>query len=333
MKKTGRGIATMIYPVGGTSLPSPSGATINVHEDGSATLFAGITDIGQGSATILGQIACEELGITYDKIRLVYADTLLTPRDSGSVGSRVTFVAGNAVRSAARKAKEILLETAAVELNIFNPSVLDIRENVIFVKGFPERNMPVAQAAKNSVGKRGRAVVASDSWSPTTTFLDPETGHGKPYGAYVFATQLAEVEVDTETGKFDVLRIIASHDCGRMINPMFVEGQIEGGVVMGLGYGTMEELVFQDGRVQNPDFTNYMIPTALDSPGEIVTSIVEREEASGPFGAKGIGEPSLLPTAPAIVNAIRDAVGVRIHDLPITPEKILLALKEKERKQ
>ena len=158
--------------------------------------------------------------------------------------------------------------------------------------------------------------------------MDKETGHGKPYGAYVFATQIAEVEVDTETGEFEVLKITAVHDCGQAINPMFVEGQIEGGVAMGLGFGTMEEMVVEQGRVRNPQFTDYIMPTALDVP-QIVTRIVERPEPSGPFGAKGIGEPALLPTAPAIVNAIQNAVGVRIRSLPATPEKILTALEEK----
>jgi len=331
MKKFGRGIATMIYPIGGTGFPNPSAATVSVHEDGSATLWIGLTDIGQGSTTIMGQIACEALGITYDKIKVVYGDTMLTPFDVGPVGSRATFITGNAVKRAADSAKEIILEAATLELKIETPSWLEIKENVIYVKNFPEQNIPLSKAVRRSHSQRGRPVIASATWNPMTTPLDPETGHGKPFGTYVFATQLAEVEVDTETGKTDILKIVAVHDCGKIINPLFVEGQVEGGVVMGLGYGVMEEIVMKDGETVNPDFTNYMIPTALDIPGELITRIVEREEIAGPFGAKGIGEPSLLPTAPAIVNAIRDAVGVCISDLPVTPEKILLALREKEK--
>jgi CO/xanthine dehydrogenase Mo-binding subunit len=159
--------------------------------------------------------------------------------------------------------------------------------------------------------------------------LDKETGHGKPFGTYVFGAQVAEVEVDTETGEVEILKITAVHDCGKMINPQFVEGQVEGGVAMGVGFGMMEEMVVERGRVRNPQLTDYIVPTALDVP-EIVTSIVERPEPTGPFGAKGVGEPSLLPTAPAIVNAIQNAVGVRIRNLPATPEKILKALQEKE---
>jgi CO/xanthine dehydrogenase Mo-binding subunit len=158
--------------------------------------------------------------------------------------------------------------------------------------------------------------------------LDLETGHGKPYGTYVFAAQIAEVEVDTETGEVEVLKITAVHDCGTAINPMLVEGQVEGGVAMGVGFAMMEEMVVEQGRVKNPQFTDYIVPTALDVP-VIVTKIVERPEPTGPFGAKGIGEPSLLPTAPAIVNAIQDAIGVRIRELPATPERILKALEEK----
>lgn len=326
MKKIGKGIATMFYPIGFTSYPNPGAAVIKVNEDGSAILYVGSADIGQGSTTVLAQIAAEELGIKYSEISVVAADTLMTPFDLGTVASRVTYVVGNAVQRTAKAAKQILLEAAAEDLKV-KAEGLEAKDGVIFVKGFPERQIPLVQAALRAYKINGKPVLASDSFNPATTMLDPETGHGKPYGAYVFGTQLAEVEVDTETGQFEVLRIIAVHDCGKAINPLLTEGQIEGGVAMGLGFGTMEEMVVQNCKVANPDFTNYIIPTALDVPS-IITGIVERPESTGPFGAKGVGEPSLLPTAPAIVNAIQDAVGVRIHDLPVTPEKILLALRE-----
>ena len=326
MKKFGRGIATMFYPIGFTSYPNPGSAVIKVNEDGSAVLYIGSTDIGQGSTTVLAQIAAEELGIEFVKLTVVDADTLMTPFDLGTVASRVTYIVGNAVQKAARAAKRILLEAAAEELKV-NADGLYARDGMISAEGFPERRISVAKAALRAYKINGRPVLSTGTYNPATTMLDPETGHGKPYGAYVFGTQLAEVEVDTETGGFEVLRIIAIHDCGRAINPVLAEGQIEGGVAMGLGFGIMEEMVTHNCAVVNPDFTNYIIPTALDVP-EIISGIVEFPETTGPFGAKGIGEPSLLPTAPAIANAIQDAVGVRIRDLPITPEKILMALKE-----
>jgi len=329
MKKYGRGIATMFYPIGFTSYPNPGAATIKVNEDGSAILYIGTTDIGQGSTTVLAQIAAEELGIEFEKISVVSADTLVTPYDLGTVASRVTYIVGNAVQRAAKAAKKILTEAAAGRLGV-DPEGLDAKDGMIYVKHFPERRLSIAEAALISYKIKGKPVIVSDSYNPPTTMLDPETGHGKPYGSYVFGTQLAEVEVDTETGQYEVLRITAVHDCGKAINPLLTEGQIEGGIAMGLGFGRMEEMVVKNCKVINSDLTNYIIPTALDMP-EIITGIVERPEASGPFGAKGIGEPSLLPTAPAIVNAIRDAVGVTINDLPVTPEKILLALKNKEK--
>lgn len=326
MKKRGKGIATMFYPIGFTAYPNPGAATIKVNEDGSTVLFIGTTDIGQGSTTVLAQIAAEELGIEFEKISVVSADTLITPYDIGTVASRVTYIVGNAVQRAAKAAKQILFEAAAEELKI-NAEGLEAKDGMIFAKNFPQRHISIAKAALIAYKIKGKPVIASDSFNPVTTMLDPETGHGKPYGAYVFGTQLAEVEVDTETGQYHVLKIVAVHDCGKAINPMLVEGQIEGGVAMGLGFGCMEEMIVKDCAIKNPDFTNYIIPTALDVP-EIITGIVERPESTGPFGAKGVGEPSLLPTAPAIVNAIRDAVGVGITDLPVTPEKILMALKK-----
>jgi CO/xanthine dehydrogenase Mo-binding subunit len=171
--------------------------------------------------------------------------------------------------------------------------------------------------------------LGTGSFNPLTTLLDKETGHAKPYGTDVFGAQAAEVAVGTETGEVEIIKITAVHNCGTAINPRFVEGQIEGGVAMGVGFGLMEEMFVNNGQIRNKQLTDYIVPTALDVP-PILSGIVERPEPTGPFGAKGIGEPSLLPTAPAIVNAIQDAVGVRIRDLPATPEKILRALQEKE---
>ena len=328
MKKRGKGIAAMIYPIGFTSYPNPGAAFIKVNQDGSAVLYIGTADCGQGSSTILAQIAAEELGIEFDKVAVVAADTKLTPFDLGTVASRVTYIVGNAVQKAAAQAKQILYEVAAEDLNV-SPEGLASSQGYIYIQGFPERRVEISAVAQKAYMGKGRPPIGAGSFQPVTTMLDKETGHGKPYGAYVFATQVAEVEVDTETGEFEVLKITAVHDCGKAINPLLTEGQVEGGVAMGLGYGTMEEIVVDGGRVRNPQLTDYVVPTALDVP-EIVTSLVERPEPTGPFGAKGVGEPSLLPTAPAIVNAIQNAVGVRIRQLPATPEKILKALQEKE---
>ena len=327
MKKRGKGIAAMFYPIGFTSYPNPGAAFLKVNEDGTAVLYVGTSDVGQGSSTVLAQIAAEELGIAFEKVTVVAGDTKLTPFDLGTVASRVTYIVGNAVQRAAAQAKQILYEVAAEELNV-SPTGLSSGQGHIYVQGFPERRVEISAVAQKAYLGKGRPPIGAGSFQPATTMLDRETGHGKPYGAYVFATQIAEVEVDTETGELEILKITAVHDCGKAINPLLTDGQVEGGVAMGVGYAVMEEMVVDHGRVKNPQFTDYLVPTALDVPS-IVTSLVERPEPTGPFGAKGIGEPSLLPTAPAIVNAIQDAVGIRIRELPATPEKILKALLEK----
>jgi CO/xanthine dehydrogenase Mo-binding subunit len=277
---------------------------------------------------VMAQIAAEELGIEYDKITVVTADTKLTPFDLGTVASRVTYIVGNAVKQAAAQAKQILFEVAAEDLAV-SPAGLAASQGFIYVEGFPERRIAISAVAQKACMGKGRPPLGTGSFNPVTTMLDKETGHGKPYGTYVFGAQVAEVEVDTETGEVEIIKITAVHDCGTAINPRFVEGQIEGGVAMGVGFGLMEEMVIEKGQVRNRQLTDYIVPTALDVP-PILSGIVQRPEPTGPFGAKGIGEPSLLPTAPAIVNAIQDAVGVRIRDLPATPEKILKALQEKE---
>ncbi len=328
MKKRGKGIAAMFYPIGFTSYPNPGAAFVKVNQDGTAHLYIGTAEIGQGSSTIMAQMTAEELGIEYEKVTVVAGDTKLTPYDMGTVASRVTYIVGNAVRKAAAQAKQILYEIAAEELNV-SPTGLASANGWIYVDGFPERRIEVSVVSQKALWVKGRPAIGAGTFNPVTTLLDKETGHGKPYGAYVFAAQMAEVEVDTETGEVEIIKISAVHDCGKAINPLLTQGQVEGGVAMGVGYGTMEEMVVENGRVKNPQFTDYLLPTALDVP-EIATEIVEQPEPTGPFGAKGIGEPSLLPTAPAIVNAIQNAVGVRIRELPATPEKVLRALRQKQ---
>jgi len=325
MRRRGRGVAWMAYPIGFTSYANPSAAFVKVNQDGSAVVWTGAADVGQGSTTALAQIAADALGIPLDRIIMVTSDTLQTPMDLGSVASRVTYIAGNAIMRACAQARQILLEVAADELGI-GPEGLECRDGWIMARDLPERRVPLADIARKAETGKGRPPIGAGSYNPPTTFLDPETGHGKPYNAYVYATQIAEVEVDTETGQVEVLRLTAVHDCGRAINPLLVEGQIQGGMAMGMGYALSEEMVVQDGRVLNTTFADYLVPTAMDVPPMDV-GLAEVPDPTGPFGAKGVGEPSLLPTAPAIVNAIYDAVGVRLHELPVTAERVLAALR------
>jgi len=324
MRRRGRGVAWMTYPIGFTSYANPSAAFVKVNQDGSAVVWTGAADVGQGSTTALAQIAADTLGIPLERITMVTSDTLQTPMDLGSVASRVTYIAGNAIMRACAQARQILLEVAAEELGIGAEGLIS-RDGWIIVRDLPERRVALADVARKAEAGKGRPPIGAGSYNPPTTFLDPETGHGKPYNTYVYAAQIAEVEVDTETGEVQVLRLLAVHDCGRAINPLLVEGQIQGGMAMGMGYALSEEMVVHDGRVLNTTFADYLIPTALDVPSMAV-DLVEMPDPTGPFGAKGVAEPALLPTAPAIVNAIYDAVGVRIRELPVTAERVLAAL-------
>jgi CO/xanthine dehydrogenase Mo-binding subunit len=332
MKKRGRGMACMWYPIGFTVSANPSSAVVKVNEDGTATLLTGTVETGQGSLTILAQIAAQELGIATEDVHVVSADTDATPMDTGAIASRTTYVTGNATKLAAEKAKQIIFDVAAPMLGV-KPEQLEAKDHKIVVKGFPQRNIHIGDVANHARMVTGEPPIGSASFNPHTVALDPETGQGKPFGTYVYATQIAEVEVDDETGEVEVLRIVASHDCGTPINPMLVEGQVEGGVSMGVGFALQEEILFNDKGVQvNPNLTNYIMPTSLDMP-EVEVDIVDNYDPSGPFGAKGVGEPTLVPTAAAIANAIYNAVGVRIYSLPATAEKVHAGLKAKRAQQ
>lgn len=325
MKRRGRGIACMWYPIGFTVAANASAAVVKVNEDGTATLLTGTVETGQGSLTVLGQIAAEALGMATDDVHVVSADTDATPMDTGAIASRTTYVTGNAVRLAAERAKAVLFDVAAAMLGV-SAGELEARDRKIQVQGYPQRNLPIGAVAHQAQVVRGEPAIGAASWNPPTVPMDPETGQGKPFNTYVYATQIAEVDVDDETGAVDVLRVVAAHDCGTPINPMLVEGQVQGGIAMGLGFALQEEMLFDDaGRQRNPNLTNYIVPTSLDMP-EVEVEIVDSYDPTGPFGAKGVGEPTLVPTAAAILNAIHDAVGVRLTALPATPEKVLAAI-------
>jgi CO/xanthine dehydrogenase Mo-binding subunit len=327
MKKRGRGIASIYFGMGNTARPNPSSAFVELMEDGSCVVRCGAADLGQGSDTALVQIAAETLGLSHDRVTIISADTLVTPEAGVSSASRQTYVSGNAVFSAAKRIRDILINEAGSILEA-DPRDLILQDNRIFVKGSPQKHLHI-QEVSGTLRARGVILTADGSFTPPTPeMLDPETGEGIPYGAYSYGTQMVEVEVDTETGQFEIIRVVAAHDVGRAVNPLAIEGQIEGGVIMGLGYATMEEIVWDEsGRLMTQDFRTYLIPTSMDAP-PVTSVIVEVPEPTGPFGAKGMGEPPACPTAAALINAIYDAVGVNITSLPVTAEKIYKALKE-----
>jgi len=331
MIRRGKGLACMFYPIGFTEYPNPSAAFMKVEVDGSAVLLTGATDIGQGSTTALCQIASESTGIPVDRIKMITADSQRTPYDTGSVASRVTFVAGNAVKRAADGCRTVLFKAAAAMMGLIvgDPiSIMKVENGRICLKGYEAKSVSIAEAAFFSCLRMGVPVTGMGIFNPVTTTLD-KNGQGKPYGAHVFATQIAIVDVDDETGGYEIKKIYAVHDCGKVLNQTLIKGQIDGGVGMGVGFGCMEGLIYKDGKVVNNQFTNYIVPSAMDVP-DIVSDTIERYDPNGVYGAKGIAEPSLLPTAAAIVNAIHDAVGVLITDLPATPEKVFMAMQAKK---
>ena len=309
-----------------------AGAIVKVEEDGSVYLFTGAADTGQGSNTALSQIAAQALGVKYERIKCKSGDTEITPFDTGSFASRVTFISGNAALRAGQDAKMQILDIVAQEYKLDVNDLDIIAEQVLHRKDNSKiLNFDKALELCYSFNY-GRQIIGRGSYNPKTTPVDFRTGEGNVSGSYGFEAQIAEVEVNTDTGEIRIVKMWDAHDIGKAINPQSVEAQIEGSLAMGIGYTFYEDLQFRNGRVVNPNFANYRLPRSIGVP-EMETILIETNDPEGPFGAKGMGEASLLPTSAAIANAVEDAIGVRIKDLPITPAKIIKALKEKETAQ
>ena len=317
-KKRGVGIGAMWYGIGNTGVQNPSTARVEMDLDGSVTLFTGCADIGQGSSTVLSQIAAEVLGIESGAVRLVTADTKFTTNAGATSASRQTYISGNAVKHAAEQLADVL-KTEAVNKLRAAKSALMFDGGCAVVVGQPDKRVSFADLATR-IKSKGASLSWQGYFDPETVPLDPQTGQGVPYATYAFAAQLALVSVDVLTGEVSVEKIVAAHDVGKAIHPENVIGQICGGVAMVLGFALMEE--FEPGKTLS--MKDYHIPTCADMP-EVVPIIVESPEPSGPFGAKGVGEPALIPTAPAILNAIADALGVRLYALPANLERVLAA--------
>lgn len=328
-KRRGKGVASMVHGSGAACwvTADSSSCFIKVNDDGTVHLITGTVDVGQGSDTVLAQIVAEEMGVDLDDITIMSKDSDAIPHDLGTVASRVTYFGGNAARIACKKMKEYLFMVAG-DLLEANPDDLFIKQGKIYVKGVPNKSMPLGDVVRTSLIILGQHPIESGTFNVRGALLD-KNGQGKPLSAYLFATTVAEVEVDTNTGHVEVQKVYSAHAVGKAINPMYVEGQIEGAVVNGQGYALMEDMMVREGRPQAHNLADYKIPTAMDMP-DIEPLIVEDHEPSGPFGAKGVGEPGMVAVAPAIANAIYDAVGIRLKELPMTPEKILQALREKE---
>lgn len=329
MKKRGIGIAAVEYPTGVSKGGDVSQAIVKIKSDGSVDLFFGSPDLGQGSQTVMAQVAAEELGVRYDQVRVYNRDSDSTPYSFGSGASRATFCDSNAVSQAAKEARAILFEVAAPDLKA-SPEELAIADGVIFVRDDPERRIPIARVAHTANHVMRKLVVGRGSYMRKVSEPDPETGACDPFCTLAWGAMLAEVEVDTETGEVSVLRLVCIYDAGKAINPPLVEGQIEGGAVMGMGAALMEDLYPYYPSLDWAPRTlgEYVIPTAVDAP-DIEEEILECPSTENVYGVKGIGEMTANAPSPAIVNAIHDAIGVWFNELPVTPEKVLRALEEK----
>lgn len=304
-----------------------SSCILTMNEDGTTILQIGDPEIGQGLKTAIGMIAAEELGIMLEDVKIVGVDTDSGAFGIGTYSSRATFVLGNAVLDAARKAKSALFHIAGGMLNV-DPGDLAAKDRLIYVKSNPEKHMLIGDAAFKAYSQRqGGELVFHGYHDPDSTIPDKKTGRGTISATWSYFAQAVEVEVDKETGEVEILNLKSAHDVGRLINPIGAEGQVEGAAHQGIGYTFFEELQWKEGgRIKNPNLLNYRIPTAEEM-CLIDPLFVETDDPEGPFGAKGLGEPASVPVAPAIGNAIANAIGVRIPDLPFTPEKILRAIR------
>ncbi|MEC5291147.1 molybdopterin cofactor-binding domain-containing protein [Aurantimonas sp. C2-6-R+9] len=322
----GRGMAASWYGIARTATIDRAGAWVEMDDGGTAKVVTGVTEIGEGILTVLAQVAAEELGIRPDDVTIGDNDTARSPEAAHAGATRQTYMIGNCVAIACRDARAKLDAELADHWQV-DAATIKAFDGEIWAEG--TNNRITVDEAVALCKKRGVVPVGSGSFTAHGTGLDPVDGSGAPWQAYVFGCQVAEVEVDTLTGEVQVLGMWAVHDVGRAINPRGVEGQIEGGIVQGLGQALMEDYQLDKGHTTTHGFSKYILPTSLDIP-QINTMLVEDRDPRSPLGAKGIGEPALVPTAPAIMNAIYDAIGVRITALPATPESILQGLEEKK---
>jgi 4-hydroxybenzoyl-CoA reductase alpha subunit len=328
--RRGMGLAASTYlcgagkPIYWNDLPH-SAVQIRLDRGGGVTVYCGTTDIGQGATSMLAYIVAEELGIAPERIYLATADTTLTPVDLGSYSSRVTFMAGNAAIAAARTLKAQLFAVASEQLGVPADQLVAAGES-IFDADDPGNAMAFVEAVQAAEARYG-ALVAAGSYTPPPDLHGDYKGAGVgPSPAYSYSACVARVAVDVETGELYVEKLWLAHDGGQAINPLLVAGQVEGGAYMGCAEATMEQQVFRKGRHKLPSLLDYKIPTTLDTP-DIETILVGEPDPEGPYGAKEAGQGPLNPVIPAIANAVFDAIGVRIDATPITPDKILKALK------
>lgn len=324
----GMGMASLFHVGGGAKIfrSDGCGTMLKIDDFGGVTVQTGASEIGQGSETVIAQIVAEELGLPLSNIRVLNSDSDFKPWDVGVHASRTTFIAGNSAQRAAREARQKLLEGAGKHLKR-NPNELDLADGNVTDRATGEPLEAIGKVVRAMhFGGKHEMIMTSHFYEPPSEMPDPNH-KGNVSACYAFGTHVAEVEVDLDTGVVRVLGISAAHDVGRVINRMGIEGQIEGGIAQGIGYALYEEVQVRDGRVLNPTFTDYKLVTTREIP-ELKVEFIETHDPAGPHGAKGVAEAPLVPVAPAIANAIFNATGVRITELPMTPERVLTKLRK-----
>jgi CO/xanthine dehydrogenase Mo-binding subunit len=330
-KHRGRGFATIEYPTGMNQNGDPTQAWIKLKPDGRVDVFAGTVDIGQGSKTVHTQIVADTLGVPYDWVTMDNSNTDSSAICTGSFASRGTFIGGNAVRFAAEKVRERVLEVASKELEI-DPGDLEIVEGEVLAKGAPDRKISLPEVAAAATWTYGELLSGSGTALKPYAEVNDDDGSVtiEPHSAISYAACVADVEVDDETGEVTVECLVQVYDVGRAINPTLVEGQIEGGAMMGLGLGLLEAAYpyYPSPEHRGEQFGSYLAPALEDLP-ELDNVILENPSADGPFGAKAIGEMANNAQPPAIAAAIHDAIGVWITEMPATPERVLRALEQR----
>ncbi|MCL4766367.1 MAG: xanthine dehydrogenase family protein molybdopterin-binding subunit [Hyphomicrobiaceae bacterium] len=323
--KIGRGLAAYQQSYGRlTFLHDTSEAWVGVEMDGTVTVRSGVTDIGAGQASALGQIAAEILGVTLPNVIVYNSDSQVTPLAGTTTATRALYMTGNAARLAATAVRDRLVEVAAERFGVEGDRI-KLAFNKVSADDDPEKSMPFAALVKLCAARGVHRSELAIFRAPFTDGLDPETGQGQAHPDYAYGAHAVEVAVDTDTGEVRVLKCVAAHDVGQCINRAAVEGQIHGGTQNGMGYALSEEMLYREGRLITPSFSEYLMPTAMDMP-RVETIILESRSGLGPFGSKGIGEPAMTPVAPAVANAIADAIGTRVFEMPMTPERIVRAL-------
>lgn len=328
--RSGKGIGCAPFIAGFSyGYRTGSGAFVKLNENGQAVVITGLVDNGQGNDTMAAQVAAEELGLPVEDVRVLWGDTSEAPLDPGSHSMTTTFISGNAVRIAAADARRQVLEIASEEMEARTED-LEIRRGRVLVKGSPSDGRPLRSVIIAGLAK-GKFVLGRGSFTPPLDQVDFSKGQidGQVTGAYTYGAAVADVDIDAETGQVRVARVAAAHDCGKAINPMLVEGQIEGAVSFSCGQAIFERLHWDDGAGLNPSFSDYALLTALDVPA-VDPLIVEPGDPFGPFGAKEAAEAGGVAVIPAIANAVQRAAGSRVRSMPMTPERVLEALEQRD---